>query len=76
MKRFNKKTIVIAVVAVLVLAGVVFAVGSGKSDTKKKDETGPKPALAVTTVAIRSQPADLPDSERHGDSLAGSHHRE
>ncbi len=50
MKRFNKKTIVIAVVAVLVLAGVVFAVGSGKSDAKKKDETGPKPALAVTTV--------------------------
>jgi len=50
MKRFNKKTIVIAVVALLVLAGIVFAVGSGKSDAKKKDETGPKPALAVTTV--------------------------
>jgi len=50
MKRFNKKTIVIAVVALLVLAGIVFAVGSGKSGTKKKDETGPKPALAVTTV--------------------------
>lgn len=50
MKRFNKKTIVIAVVALLVLAGIVFAVGSGKSDAKKKDEAGPKPALAVTTV--------------------------
>lgn len=50
MKRFNKKTIVIAVVAVLVLAGIVLVVGGGKSDAKKKDETGPKPALAVTTV--------------------------
>lgn len=50
MKRFNKKTIVIAVVALLVLAGVVLVVGSGSSDAKKKDETGPKPALAVTTV--------------------------
>lgn len=50
MKRFNKKTIVIAVVTVLVLAGIVLVVGGGKSDAKKKDETGPKPALAVTTV--------------------------
>ncbi|RQO37269.1 efflux transporter periplasmic adaptor subunit [Herminiimonas sp. KBW02] len=50
MKRFNKKTIVIAVVAVLVLTGIVLVVGGGQSDAKKKDETGPKPALAVTTV--------------------------
>lgn len=50
MKRFNKKTIVIAVVAVLVLAGIVIAVSSGNSDAKKKEETAPKPALAVTTA--------------------------
>ncbi|MES2026985.1 MAG: efflux RND transporter periplasmic adaptor subunit [Pseudomonadota bacterium] len=51
MKRFNKKTIVIAVVAVLALAAIVIAMSSGKSEAaKKKDDTGPKPALAVTTA--------------------------
>lgn len=51
MKRFNKKTIVIAVVAVLALVAIVIALSSGKSGAaKKKDEAGPKPALAVTTA--------------------------
>ncbi|WP_076594084.1 efflux RND transporter periplasmic adaptor subunit [Herminiimonas arsenitoxidans] len=51
MKRFNKKTIVIAVVAVLALAAIVIVMSSGKSEAaKKKDDTGPKPALAVTTA--------------------------
>ncbi|MNR79364.1 Multidrug resistance protein MdtA precursor [compost metagenome] len=59
MKRFNKKTIVIAVVAVLALAGIVIAVSGGKSDAAgKKAEVAPKPALAVTTA--QASQASLP----------------
>ncbi|MFJ7567786.1 efflux RND transporter periplasmic adaptor subunit [Herminiimonas sp. NPDC097707] len=51
MKRFKRKTIIIAMIALLVLAAIVIALVSGTSGTaKKKNETGPKPALTVTTA--------------------------
>lgn len=51
MKRFKRKTIIIALIALFVLAAIIIALASGKSGTaKKKDETGPKPALTVTTA--------------------------
>ena len=51
MKRFKTKTIVLAAIALVVLAAIIIALASGKSGAeKKKDETGPKPALTVTTA--------------------------
>ncbi|CAL60277.1 putative Secretion protein HlyD [Herminiimonas arsenicoxydans] len=51
MKRFKRKFIIIALIALFVLAAIIIALASGKSGTaKKKDETGPKPALTVTTA--------------------------
>lgn len=51
MKRFKTKTIVIAVIALVILAAIIIVLATGKSGTaKKKEDIGPKPALTVTTV--------------------------
>lgn len=50
MKRFKKKTIVIALVVLVMLAVLIIVLVGGKSGVAKKDETGPKPALTVTTA--------------------------
>ncbi len=51
MKRFKKKTIVIALIVLAVLAAIVIAVLSGKSEKKGKENAAPKPALTVTVIA-------------------------
>lgn len=51
MKRFNKKTIVIAAIVLVVLIGLAVVLFGGKpAAEKKKDDTAPKPALTVTTA--------------------------
>jgi RND family efflux transporter MFP subunit len=49
MKRFNKRTVVIASVALLLLLVLVWIV-SGSRHNEKKEAAAPKPALTVTTV--------------------------
>src|SRR6187402_2950936 len=51
MKRFSKKTVVIALIVLAVLLAIVLVMVLGKSgDAKKKEETPLKPALTVTTT--------------------------
>jgi RND family efflux transporter MFP subunit len=49
MKRVNKKTALIAIVALLLLIALVFILRGGKHDDKK-DAVAAKPALTITTV--------------------------
>lgn len=51
MKRFNKKTIVIAAIVLVVLIGLAVVLFGGKpAAEKKKEDIAPKPALTVTTA--------------------------
>ena len=50
MKRFKTKTIVLAVIALVVLVAIIILASGKPGAEKKKDEAGPKPALTVTTA--------------------------
>ena len=51
MKRFKTKTIVIAAIVLVVLIVIIVTLVGGKAGVeKKKEDTGPKPALTVTTA--------------------------
>lgn len=59
MKRFKKKTIVIAsIVLAVILAAVILILASGTFRDARKDDTAPKPALTVT--AVRPSQVRLP----------------